>query len=92
MSRISTVVLAASGEVHTFEEAQVFVHDLSQFVTVQLLEETPCSPVARHALQRPRARPRVGQRSRATINPKWENNLQDRHLCTSCRSMVICQF
>ena len=36
-----TVVLTASGEVQPHEEAQVFVHDLSQFVTVQLLEETP---------------------------------------------------
>ena len=39
--RNPTVVLTASGEVHTREEAQVFVHDLNQFVTVQLLEETP---------------------------------------------------
>ena len=37
-SRTPTVVLTANGEVHTQEEAQVFVHDL--FVTVQLLEET----------------------------------------------------
>ena len=36
-----TVVLTANGEVHTHEEAQVFVHDLNQFVDVQLLEETP---------------------------------------------------
>ena len=34
------VVLTPGGEVHTHEEAQVFVHDLNQFVTVQLLEET----------------------------------------------------
>ena len=27
-------------EVHTHEEAQVFVHDLNLFVTVQLIEET----------------------------------------------------
>ena len=40
-SRNSTVVLTANGEVHTHEEAQVFVHELNQFVTVQLLEETP---------------------------------------------------
>ena len=39
--RTPTVVLIANGEVHTHEEAQVFVHDLNQFVTVQLLEETP---------------------------------------------------
>ena len=35
-----STVLIANGEVHTHEEAQVFVHDLNQFVTVQLLEET----------------------------------------------------
>ena len=34
-------VLTADGEVHTHEEAQVFIHDLNQFVTVQRLEETP---------------------------------------------------
>ena len=40
-SRTPTVVLTASGEVHTHEEAQVLVHDLNLFVTVQLLDETP---------------------------------------------------
>ena len=40
-SRTSTEVLTANGEVHTHEEAQVFIHVLSQSVTVQLLEETP---------------------------------------------------
>ena len=34
------MVLAANGEVHTNEEAQVYLHDLNLFVTVQLLEET----------------------------------------------------
>ena len=40
-SRNPTVVLTANGEAHTHEDAQEFVHDLNQFVTVQLLEETP---------------------------------------------------
>ena len=40
-SRTPTIVLTANGEVRTHEEAQMFVHDLNQFVTVQLLEETP---------------------------------------------------
>ena len=53
-SRTPTVVLTSNGEVHTHEEAQVFVYDLNQFVTVQLLEETPAVPVARQALQRSR--------------------------------------
>ena len=33
-------VVSASGEVQTNEEAQVYVHDLHLFVTVQLLEDT----------------------------------------------------
>ena len=40
-SRTPTVVLTANWEVRTHEEAPVFVDDLNQFVTVQLLEETP---------------------------------------------------
>ena len=39
-SRTSTVVLTANEEVQTHEEAQVFVHDLNLFVTVQLPDET----------------------------------------------------
>ena len=39
-SRNPTVVLTANGEVLTHKEAQVFVHDLNQFVTVRLLAET----------------------------------------------------
>ena len=34
------MVLTANGDVHTNEEAQVNVHDLDLFVTVQVLEET----------------------------------------------------
>ena len=40
-SRHLSVVLTTNGEVHTNEEAQVFVHDQNPFVTVELLEETP---------------------------------------------------
>ena len=40
-SRTPTVVLTANGEVHTNEEAQVYVHDLNLLVTVQFMEETP---------------------------------------------------
>ena len=39
-SRIPTVVVTANGEVQTNEDAQVCVHDLGLFVTVQLLEDT----------------------------------------------------
>ena len=34
-------MVTANGEVQTNEEAQVYVHDLDLFVTVQLLDETP---------------------------------------------------
>ena len=56
-SRNPTVVLTASGEVHTHEEAQVFVHDLNKFRTVQLLEETPAVSSQGKALQRSRILP-----------------------------------
>ena len=36
-----SVVLTSNEKVHTHEEAQVYVHDLGLFVTVQLLENTP---------------------------------------------------
>ena len=40
-SRNTTLVMTEKGEVQTNEEAQVHVHDLDLFVTVQLLDETP---------------------------------------------------
>ena len=40
-SRNTTVVLTANGEVHTNQEAQLYVYDLKLFMIVQLLEATP---------------------------------------------------
>ena len=40
-SRNPTVVLTANGEVETNQEAQLYVHDLGPFVTVQVLEDMP---------------------------------------------------
>ena len=40
-SRNASTVVTANGEVQTIEEAQVCVHDLDLFVTVQLLDDTP---------------------------------------------------
>ena len=52
-----------------------------------------CCLIARQALRRLRIFLWVGQLSKATIDPKWENyNLQDGQLRTSCRSKVIRQF
>ena len=39
-SRTLTVVVTANGEVQTKEEAQIYVHDIGLFVTVQLVEDT----------------------------------------------------
>ena len=91
-SKTSIAVLTATGEVHTHEEAQVFVHDLNQFVTVQLLEETPAvrSPgklCKDHGYSHEWV---SGQEPRLTKNGQYD--LQDRQLRTSCRYRVICQF
>ena len=40
-SRNPTTVVTANGEAQTNEEAQVFVHGLDLFVTVQILDDTP---------------------------------------------------
>ena len=91
-SRPPTEVSTANGEVQTHEEAQVFVHDLYLFVTVQLLDGYTCSLIAKQALQRPRTLLWVGQRSKATIDQKREDyHLQNRQCRTSCRSRVVHQ-
>ena len=40
-ARIPTAVVTANGEVQRNEEAQVYVHDLDLFVTVQIFDDTP---------------------------------------------------
>ena len=57
-----TTVVTANGEVQTNEEAQVYIHDLDLFVTVQLLEETPAVLIAWKALLRTRIFIRVEKR------------------------------
>ena len=76
-SRSPTVVLTAGGEVQTNEEAQVFVHDLILFVTVQILQETPA----------------VLSLGKLCEDQRREDNcMQNGQLRTSCCSMVIRQF
>ena len=92
-SRTPTMVLTTNGDVHTHEDAQVFFHDLNLFVTVQLLEETPAGLSLGKTLRRPRIFLWVGQRSKATIDQRREDNcMQNRQLRTSCCSKVIHQF
>ena len=52
-SRNPTTVVTSNGEVQTNEAAQVFVHDLHLFLTVQLLDDTP-AVLPWQALQRSR--------------------------------------
>ena len=78
-SRTPTAVLTANGEVQNHEEAQMFVYDLNQFVTVQLLEETPAVlSLGKLFKDNGYSFEWVSQRSRATIDPKQENYLQNR--------------
>ena len=88
-----TVVLTANGEVHTNEEAQVYVHDLNLFVTVQLLEETPAVLAQVKTLRRPRIFLWVGQRPKTTVDQSGEDTcMQNVQLRTSRCSSVIHQF
>ena len=48
------VVLTANAEVHTNEEAQVYVHNLDFFVTVQITRRIACCSIAWKTLRRPR--------------------------------------
>ena len=69
----------------------MFVHDLNQFVTVQLLEDTPAvlslgNLCKDHGYS-------CEWVSGPTIDQKWEKSyLQDRQFRISCRSRLICQF
>ena len=70
-SRNPTTVVTASGEVQTNEEAQVYVHDLDLFVTVQLLDNTP-AVLSLGKLLSDHGYSRVDYGSTATIDQKWE--------------------
>ena len=52
-----------------------------------------CDPIGSLAFRRPRILLWVGQRWKATIDPRWEGyDLQDGQLLVSCRSRVVPQF
>ena len=92
-SRITTTVATASGEVQTSGEAQVYIHDLDLFVTVQLLEDNACCSITWKTLRTTRIFIFVGQRSTTTVDQKWEDyHLQNGQFRASCRSRVIHQF
>ena len=89
-SRNPTVMLTASGEVHTNEEAQIFVHNLDLFVIVAVTGGNASSPITGKTLRRPRILLWVGQRSKTTVDQRGGDNwMQNGQLRTFCRSSVI---
>ena len=87
--------------VQTNEEAEVFVHDLGLFVTVQLREDTLavlslgklCSSIAGKPLRRTRIFQCVGKRSTTTAEQTREEYcFQDGKFCTLCHRRVHHQF
>ena len=86
--RNPTVNLTADGEVHTYEEAQVFGHDLNQLRTVQPLVETPAVLSLVICEDHGFSNEWVSCQ-KDTFDPKWENFLQDGQFHTSCRSRVF---
>ena len=69
-SRNPTVVLTANGEVHTKEEAQVFVHDPKFIRDCAITRRNACCSIAWKTLRRPRIFLWVGQRSKTHGWPK----------------------
>ena len=92
-SRISTVVVTATGEVQTNEEAQVFRSRSSSPRNCAITWRNACSPIVWKTVRRPRIFLWVGQRSKATIDQRREDyHLHDGQLRTSCRYRFIHQF
>ena len=84
------MVLTADGEVHTNEEAQVYVHDQNLFVTVQLLEETLAVLSLGKLCSEHGCSYEWKNGKNSTIDPKWEDNyLYNEQLRTSCRTRIV---
>ena len=76
----------ASGEVPTNEEAQVYVHDLHLFVTVQIFDDMPAVLSLGKLCEDPGCS--VGQRSKATVDQRREEHfMQNGKLRTSWLSL-----
>ena len=83
------MVLTVNGEVHTNDEAQVYVHDLDLFVTVQSLEETVAAVLSLGKLCEDHGYSYEwvnGQKPRWTKEGKTINCMQNGQLRTSCCS------
>ena len=92
-SRNPTTVVTANGEEQTNEEAQVYLHDLDLFVTVQPLDETPAvlslgKLCSEHGCS---YEWKNGETPRLT--KKWEDNyLYSRQLRNSGRTRIVIIF
>ena len=88
-SRIPTVV-TANGEVQTNEEAQVFVHDLDLFVTVQILDDTPVLLLGKLCDEHGCFYKWVsGKQPRLTKQGKKKHILQNGRFRTSCCPWIV---
>ena len=83
-SRNPTTAVTANEEVHTNDEAQVYVHDLDLFVTVQLLEDTPAVfPLGKLCQEHGYAYEWTsGQKPHLTT--RWEDNSLQDGKCRAC--------
>ena len=87
------MVLTANGEVHTNEEAQVFVHDLNLIVTVQVLEETLAVLSLGKLCEDHGYSYEWVSGKRTTVDQRGEDNcMQNGQPRTSCCSRDIHQF
>ena len=90
VSRNTTTLVTANGEVQTNEEATVYVYDLDLFVTVQILGDTP----AVLSLRRSRTLIGVGQWSENTPFSKIaEKTMQHGKVCADrCPRIIVRLF
>ena len=89
-SRNPTTVVTANGEVETNEDAQVYVHDPSLFVRVQLLDETPAVlPLGKFCSEHGYSY-EWKKRRNTTFDKKRENKyVYDGQLRSSCRTRIV---
>ena len=86
-----TVVVTATGELQTNEKAQVYVHNLDLFVTVQKLDDTPAVLSLGKLCEQHGCR--VGHPSKVTPDQtREEYPMEDGKIRTSCCPWIVVQF
>ena len=73
--RVSTSPTTVVTEVHTAEEATVYVKELDLFVTVKLLDDTPAFSLTQKTLPRSRIFLRVDRWPEATTHQRWQTDI-----------------